>query len=203
MGHVARFVPDRGRALGNVRAVARWRLIVAVSLVLGMSNLVLGIARADQTSPYCTSTADANNDKYECSTTVSTPDFSTGTRTMSQWRWMGSLGSGGFSCCWRMVGIDVYDTDPSTYARRYYARYGAEANSHSNQSYPGYTYAYVFNLGGITSNGDTYYCFQYTNNAYYDINGTYHPAQGFHASWANVLDSNYGYENSGTGCAAG
>lgn len=183
------------------------RLVSAVGLALVALLFIASRLQADQTAPYCSSAADAAGDKYECATTVNSPDYSTGTRTITNWEWMGTDGSGGYDS-WQLDGIDVWDNNPNTpppYQRQYVSHYGAEANTHSNETYPGFVYAYNFSQSGVTSGGNVFYCFRHHRNAYYDINGRLIQAAEDYSSWQDALDWNQGQSlgGPGSGCTSG
>lgn len=202
---------DGGSAVRHGDCRTSTALRAAIFIAVALASLFLAAVRlhADQTSPYCSSTADADNDKYECSTTVSTPDYGSGTRTINQWRWMGTLGGGGYNCCWDMEGIDVWDNNPNSpppYTRQYVVHYGGEGTTHSNEYYPGYTYAYVFDFPGVTSGGNVFYCFRHHMTSYYDPStGQQVPARDDYSSWQDSLDFSQGQSlgQPGYGCTQG
>lgn len=171
-------------------------MLLAAVLGIAAAAICTIVARADQTYPYC-SAGDSSIDKYQCATTASYYDNSTGTRTITSYGWNGSLGAGGYNCCWNLNGITVWDSlngQPHEHAA-----YGPESGTHSNETYFSGPLAYVFNDTGVLSQSVVYYCFHFHNNAQY-IGTQYYPPSDAYGEWRNYPDTGQAYDEGQIGC---
>lgn len=173
---------------GTQRRVRRWHPFVGVVVGLALGLGVMLVASADQTSPYCTY-SDQYNDKYDCATTQSYWDYSSNTRTITGYLWNGSLGNGGYGCCWQLYGIAVWDSLNGQ--PHLHAQYGAEGNFHNNEFFFSNPIGYVFNDYGVYSNSAVYYCFYFHTNPPYEVTNYF--------EWRNYPDSNSSWDGLANG----
>ena len=176
--------------------VMGWLQRHSAAALLGVTLTIIaaGLAYGDQTSPYCNSDYEPY-DKYQCATTVSY--FDGYSRTITNFMWNGSLGEGGFNCCWQLAAISVWDTYNGS--PRHQAEYGSEQNMHSNEDYFSSPIGFSFDDYGVASDPWVFYCFYFHSNAQY-IGTQYYPPITAYGEWRNYLDYGTSTDEGMIGC---